>query len=354
MFLALKEIKYEKFRYSLIIAMIVLISYLIFILTGLSLGLSNQNTDAINTWDMKSITLNKNADVSLNQSLISNAQADKLHLSKDEALLGQAGVIVKGKDQDKVPSQFLGFEPDSFVFKNMKLIKGHMPENEYQVVLDNSFADQYHYKLGEKIQLNSVDQKYKIVGFTDNAKINIAPVVYGRLSAWQTLKNISPQFKASGIVSKKTHFNAHVDGLKNYSKATFINKLPGYTAQNRTFEFMIGFLMIISLIVIGVFLYIITIQKLPHYAVLRAQGIPSSVLIKTTISQSAVLVISGLIIGAILTWLTAISIPAAVPMSFDLSLLSLVGLALLVISILGSLIPVKTILKVDPVSVIGG
>ena len=37
-----------------------------------------------------------------------------------------------------------------------------------------------------------------------------------------------------------------------------------------TFEFMIGFLLIISLIVIAVFLYIITIQKLSNYAVLRA------------------------------------------------------------------------------------
>ena len=38
MFLALKEIKREKLRYSLIIGMIVLISYLIFILTSLAWG----------------------------------------------------------------------------------------------------------------------------------------------------------------------------------------------------------------------------------------------------------------------------------------------------------------------------
>lgn len=33
----------------------------------------------------------------------------------------------------------------------------------------------------------------------------------------------------------------------------FINKLPGYSAQNATFGFMIGFLMIISLVIIAVF-----------------------------------------------------------------------------------------------------
>ncbi len=40
MYLALKEIKHEKVRYSLIIAMVVLISYLVFILTSLALGLA--------------------------------------------------------------------------------------------------------------------------------------------------------------------------------------------------------------------------------------------------------------------------------------------------------------------------
>lgn len=47
MFLALKEIKHEKLRYGLIIAMIAMISYLIFILTSLALSLAQENTAAI-------------------------------------------------------------------------------------------------------------------------------------------------------------------------------------------------------------------------------------------------------------------------------------------------------------------
>lgn len=47
MFLALKEMKYEKLRYGLIVAMIVLISYLMFFLMGMMLGLQNENDAAI-------------------------------------------------------------------------------------------------------------------------------------------------------------------------------------------------------------------------------------------------------------------------------------------------------------------
>lgn len=49
MYLALKEIRKEKLRSGMIIAMIVLISYLIFILTSLALGLARENTDAIDS-----------------------------------------------------------------------------------------------------------------------------------------------------------------------------------------------------------------------------------------------------------------------------------------------------------------
>lgn len=53
MFLALKEIKREKLRYGLIISMIVLIAYLIFVLTSLALGLAQENTQVIDSWQYK-------------------------------------------------------------------------------------------------------------------------------------------------------------------------------------------------------------------------------------------------------------------------------------------------------------
>lgn len=354
MFLALKEIKHEKLRYSLIIAMIVLISYLIFVLTSLALGLANENTQAIDSWNAKSIVLNKDSNISLNQSLITKQQANTMDISNNkDAYLGQASVVAKSSGHEKISATYLGIDQDQFISKNLKLTAGHLPQNNQQVVADTQLQDK-GYKIGDELKLNSINGTYKIVGFTKNAKLNVAPVLYGTLTGWQSIKNMGPTFKASAVVSKDSKINFSDNNLKNYSINTFINKLPGYSAQNQTFTFMIAFLMIISLIVIAVFLYILTIQKLPNYAVLRAQGIPAKVLVKTTISQSLILVVGGLVIGTILTILTAIAIPTAVPMSFNLPLLSLVAIGLLLISILGAIIPVRTILKVDPVEVIGG
>ena len=57
MFLAFKEIKREKMRYGLIILVIFLISYLIFMLSSLALGLADENTQAIESWKAQKVVL---------------------------------------------------------------------------------------------------------------------------------------------------------------------------------------------------------------------------------------------------------------------------------------------------------
>lgn len=351
MFLALKEIKKEKIRSGMIIAMIALIGYLIFILTSLALGLARQNTDAINSWGIDNITLNDSANVDLRQSIITQKQVG--NLTADQALLGQAPVVVKAKDHANTSAAFVGLQPDQFIAKNLKVSSGHQATRVGEVVADDSFKTK-GYQLGDMVTFNDFSRKFKIVGFTQGAKLNIAPVLYGRLSTWRQLKGNMPGAYASAIVSKDAGYRTKANGLKTYSKATFINKLPGYSAQNVTFGLMIFFLMLISLIVIAVFLYILTMQKLPNYAVLRAQGIPSKMLVGATISQSVLLTAAGLILATALTVVTAFAMPASVPVAFDVPILASAGVGLLVMALLGSLIPIRSVLKVDPVSVIGG
>lgn len=353
MFLSFKEIKKEKFRYGLIIAMIVMICYLIFILTSLAMGLSSQNTDAIDSWNMKSIVLNKDSNTSLSQSLLTKNQKNKLNLSSKESLIGQASIVAKSSGRAKESAQFIGLDTNEYIAKNLVLSSGHKINKSNQIIVDEKLKND-GYKLNDYLKFNSSKTKFQIVGFTKNAKLNIAPVIYGNISAWKNIKNLNGDFVGSAIVSKSTTFKDNDSQLKTYSKSTFVSKLPGYSAQNSTFIFMIGFLMVISLIVIAVFLYILTIQKLQNYAVLRAQGIPAKTLVNATISQSVILVISGLIIGTILTTATALVIPKSVPMSFNIPILSGIGIGLIFTGLIGALIPIKLILNVDPVSVIGG
>lgn len=158
---------------------------------------------------------------------------------------------------------------------------------------------------------------------------------------------MAPNVEASGIISKK-NLDFKAKNVRSYDKQTFVNKLPGYTAQNSTFELMIGFLFVISLIVIAVFLYILTIQKMPNYAVLRAQGIPSKTLIGATLSQSLILVILGTVLAYLLMLLTVSVMPATVPIDFAPWIMISTFVGMILMGAIGGLIPIRSILKVDP------
>lgn len=352
MFLALKEIKHEKLRYGLIILMIFLISYLIFMLSSLAVGLASQNTQAIEGWHAQKIVLNKNANISMSQSILTKNDLKDAEIGKNEAIVGQLGIVAKKKGKTSVSAQFLGVKQDQFIYQDQDLIAGKKANKNNQVTVDSSFKDK-GYRVGDKISLNGSKKKYTIVGFVNNAKINIAPIVYGSMKTWKKLRMVAPNVVASAIISKKGDYKFNHHDAKTYPIKDFINKLPGYTAQNLTFELMIGFLFVISLIVIAVFLYILTMQKMHNFAVMRAQGIPSKTLVGATISQSVILVVIGVVVALILMWLTDLALPAVVPMTFTPTIMVTGALGMLVMGIIGSLIPIRSILKVDPAKAIG-
>ena len=96
MFLAIKEMLHEKLRYSLIVALIFLVSYLLIILTGLATGLANLNKAAINEWDASSIVLNSDSEGRLQQSFLSQDQVASL--PNNGTRISQYSTLVKSEN----------------------------------------------------------------------------------------------------------------------------------------------------------------------------------------------------------------------------------------------------------------
>lgn len=350
MFLAWKEIRYEKVRYGLITCIILLISYLIFILSALAFGLANENTQVIKEWQMQTIILNENSNLNLNQSILTKQDLEKNKLTKQDASIGQVPIVVKKAKRKTVSSQLIAIKREQYIFKTMSLVAGRKFNNKHEVVVDSLF-NQYGYQIGDKIKFNGKNDSYKIVGFVKNAKLNIAPLVYGDFSLWKKIRPMAPTAQATAIVSQ-LKLNYHHKQAKNYSTKQFVLKLPGYVAQNTTFEMMITFLFIISLITIAIFLYIVTMHKLPSYAVLRAQGVSAKMLVKATVLQSFLLSVVGSMLGLVFTLLTLKAMPITVPMYLSSWMMVSVILGMIFVGLVGSLIPVRSILKVDPASAI--
>nr|WP_291499397.1 hypothetical protein [Actinomyces sp.] len=107
------------------------------------------------------------------------------------------------------------------------------------------------------------------------------------------------------------------EGLEVLDSSAFINTLPGYSAQVLTFSLMIGSLIVIASFVLGIFIYVLTLQKRPVLGMLKARGVPTGYLIVSGAAQTALLSAVGVAIGLFLTSVSALALPPAVPFRVD-------------------------------------
>ena len=86
MFLALREIRYNKARYTLIGAIIFLIAYVVFILSGLSVGLANQFKQSVIDWNAEKIILSTSSNNIISASQISSSDLEKIKVENGSEL----------------------------------------------------------------------------------------------------------------------------------------------------------------------------------------------------------------------------------------------------------------------------
>ncbi|MCF7565499.1 ABC transporter permease [Staphylococcus aureus] len=349
MFLAWNEIRRNKLKFGLIIGVLTMISYLLFLLSGLANGLINMNKEGIDKWQADAIVLNKDANQTVQQSVFNKKDIENKY--KKQATLKQTGEIVSnGHQKDNV--LVFGVEKSSFLVPS--LIEGHKATKDNELLADETLKNK-GFKIGDTLSLSQSDEKLHIVGFTESAKYNASPVIFTNDA---TIAKINPRLtgdKINAVVVRDTNWKDKKlnQELEAVSINDFIENLPGYKPQNLTLNFMISFLFVISATVIGIFLYVMTLQKTSLFGILKAQGFTNGYLANVVISQTLILALFGTAFGLLLTGVTGAFLPDAVPVKFDVLTLLVFAIVLMIVSVLGSLFSILTIRKIDPLKAIG-
>ena len=356
MFLALNEIMHSKLRYALVAGVMFLIAYLVFFLTGLAYGLAQDNRTAVDKWEADSIVLSKDANSNLGMSMITKKIAEEVEGGK-VAYLAQTPGVVTSKDsteEGKINVSFFGIDKDQFIMPN--LVEGKAFDNDDEAVGDISLKEEYGLAVGDTVKLSGSDKTFKLTGFTDHAKFNVSPVLYTTINAYQEIRfekeDTSENARINAIVVRGKISNLPED-LEQIKISKFINELPGYNAQVLTFGFMIGFLIVIAAIVIGIFIYVLTMQKINIFGVMKAQGITGGFIARSVVAQTFILSFVGILLGLLGTVGTSLVLPDAVPFQSNWLFFGVISLLMLVVAVLGALFSVRTIVKIDPLKAIG-
>ncbi|MBC1505037.1 ABC transporter permease [Listeria booriae] len=359
MFLALRELRHAKLRYFLISLIMVLIVWLVLFVSGLASGLANDNGATISSNKATYYVLQKDSDNRLTRSNLTEAETNEItsQVTKKEATnLGvQMGTITPPNENKKTDITYFGIDTTSFMKPAIK--EGTMPNAKNEVLADDSLQES-GYKLNDTVKDSATGHTFTITGFTTSNTFSHSPVLFVNWDGWQQINQTNQSAKGDYTavamnVSEKTADDLKLGNLELASSKDVLQGIPGYSEEQGSLLMMIAFLFVIAAFVLAAFFYVITIQKINQFGVLKAVGARTAYLGRSIVSQVVFLSIVSLIIGNALTFGLAAMLPASMP--FSISPLLAIGCSalFLAVAVIGSLLSLYRVAKVDALEAIG-
>ncbi|WP_055567790.1 ABC transporter permease [Streptomyces atriruber] len=360
MFVAWRDLKFAKGRFALMGTVIVLITLLVGLLSGLTAGLGRQNISAITGLPADRIAFNASdggEELSYADSTVTERQwqrwaeapgvssAEPLGITTTKATAGNKSVAVSA----------FGVRPGSALAPDSGRI------GEGAVVLSTDAADHLGVAAGNTIALGG--QQLTVAAVRGDASFSHTPVVWTSLDTW---RRTAPPADGNGrrptatVIALGTTSGSdiegtdHAAGTKTVSKDDSLSAIGSYTSENGSLQLMRGFLFAISALVIGAFFTVWTIQRSGDIAVLKALGASTATLLKDALGQAVVLLAGGTVIGTgIAAGIGALVAGSAVPFLLTPATVVVPAAVMIALGALGAVLSVRRITSVDPLTALG-
>lgn len=329
MYLALRDIRRAKGRFSLITAVIALMTFLLVMLSGLTNGLSSQNTSAIESMDPDAYVLSEADDgVTFTQSHITDEQRAEWATHAEK-------VVPVGITQTRLET---AGSTSAIALFGLPDVDGLILPAEVEAAV------------GDMVTVGGQD--LRVAEITDNYYYSHTPTAYVGLETWKQLAHTDEPtaLMAWGLDSDALGEYGPVADTQALKVKDSFDALPAYSSERGSLVAMQFLLYGISALIIVAFLSVWTLQRTRDIAVLRALGASTGYVLKDAVAQAAIVVIAGVVVGGLAG--TGLGLLAANVLSFELSVvIPMVGVGIL--GIAGSVIATRKVSSVDPELALG-
>lgn len=357
--LAWKEIQYNKAKFLLIETIIILMIFMVLFLSGLANGLSRAVSAGVDNIDANQFIVSESAEHLMTVSLIDDETISTYEhrLAENMTTLNIQRLNVTTSDSDKkLDITYFAIDPQRFIVP--ELIEGETftESSDNEIILDDSFKT-YGIQLNDNIIDASSKLSLKVVGFTHDQYYGHTSIGFIKTSTYTQIRLVlNPTYTpyANALVVKSGVNIPVIEGYETVNKADIISSIPGYAAEQTTINMIVWVLVVISGSILGVFFYVLTVQKEHQFGILKAMGMQMNQLSIMVISQILIIAVSGMLIGNVIAYLMSMVLPPSMPFYVTLSSSFLVSLAFTLISVFSGLISLIRIAKVDPLIAIGG
>lgn len=274
--LAWKEMKKSKTKFMILGAIVFLISLLTFIISGLANGLSQDNAALIKNLPDGTIYMETAAEETHALSAI-DADTEKQILSEHDGAFAfsiQMGFLLNEQDEQ----QSVAFATSTASTPFPAVEKG-------EIVLDRSLEED-GITLGDRFTDSQSSGEFTVAGFTEGAKYSHAPVAFIHPDDYAAMYR-TEQLQMLFIPGSTEP--AAIPGLQSFSIEAFLNTLPSYSAEQLSLSMIVWFLVVISGMLFAIFFYMMNIQKLGLYGILKAIGVKTGALFRMIWTQMLVI-----------------------------------------------------------------
>lgn len=337
--LAWKEMKKNKVRFLILGSIVFLVSLLTFIISGLANGLSQDNAALIKDLPNGQFYMSEDADETYNLSRIDSRMQQKLlNEQKDAAALSiQMGFL--NDNHGKQQSVAFVTSTDTKWFHQVKA---------GEIILDRSMKEK-GIKVGDILTNNQFSGEFIVKGFVDQKKFSHAPVAFIHIEDYKDIYRVDGMqlvFVPGGDSSQEYM------GLQLFSKQDFLHTIPSYEAEQMSLNMIVGFLVVISGMLFAIFFYMMNVQKIGLYGILKAIGLKTSGLFKIMWKQMILITVTSLALSGGLSQVFHMIAPEGMPFSLTIRTTVQLSLLFLVIGFIGATLASLQIKKVQPLQAI--
>ncbi|MEV7780340.1 ABC transporter permease [Kitasatospora sp. NPDC088351] len=355
MFVAWRDLGFAKGRFALMGTVIVLITVLVGLLSGLTAGLGRQNISAITGLPADQLVFSKPADgqkLSFTDSQVTPEQWQGWARTPGVTAAEPLGITTTKAAADRRTAALSAFGvPDG---------SGLAPQGALiapgRAVLSEAAAEDLG-GLRPGANFSLAGHPLQVAAVTGEASYSHTPVVWTSLTDWQA-------FAPGGaghatVIALTTATGADLAtadgqyGTETRGRDDALAAIGSYTSENGSLQLMRGFLFAISALVIGAFFTVWTIQRSGDIAVLKALGASTRYLLKDALGQAVLLLVLGTAVGTALAAAVGALIGSTVPFVLDAPTVLFPAAVMIALGAVGAALSIRRITSVDPLTALG-
>ncbi len=360
--IAVRNLIGERTRFSLSVAGAGFAVLLVLVMTGIFVGTINQVTTYIDH-SRNAVWVTQPGVSQMFRAVSWLPAEDRQRLlaapevSSADPILGQPSDFVHNGEQTAY--FVLGYDISTGVGGPWAMTEGRSVAGPGEVVLDRILARKNGIRVGDSVEI--VDGTFTVVGLSDQT------AALGNFYAFVSLPDAARLLRAGDRVSyflvqpgpgytpeqTASAIREALPGMDALTSAEFARNSRDIIISmvGRPLKTMIAISTLVGVVLVGLVVWTLTVEQAADFGVLRALGVRPIQLCRIVLAQAALVAAAGFALGAAIAYVAQFLIGERmgdVTVAITPAMLAGMAAATGVMAILGSLLPLRRVLRIDP------